>query len=120
VDQLRVGDCLTQLPKGSTLTLPVVPCTRRHLGEVYDVHALGDGAYPGDAQVDRLSQGRCRKTLPTFVRAPAGRTGYDIDFLLPNKQTWAAGDSRVICILSDPHGHRLTYDAKGKGRNPYA
>ena len=117
LDDLRARDCISRMPKGAVTTMPVVPCRSRHAGEVYDVHALGTGAYPGDRQVDRLALGRCRKTLPTFVGARQGSTGYAIRYYAPTRDSWSRGDTTVICILTDPGGRLLVGDAKGAGRN---
>lgn len=118
VDDLRARDCLRRLPKADEWTVPVVPCPSRHAGEVYEVHALGSGRYPGDADIDRLALGRCRASLPRFVGARAGRTGYSIKYFSPTRETWAAGDTTVICVLVDPEGDSLVGDAKGAGANP--
>ncbi len=114
---LRPGDCISRLPGGITITLPVTPCRGRHQAEVYDLDALGSGAWPGKAQVHRLSLGRCRKTLPSFVKAPVGRTGYSIEYFEPSSASWAAGDTRVVCLLTDPESRPLYGDAKGAGRH---
>jgi hypothetical protein len=117
LEDLRVGDCIGSFPSGEVFTLPLVPCGWRHAGQVFDVHSLGSGGYPGDADVDRIALGRCRVMLPKFVDAPAGKTGYSINYYSPTRESWAAGDTRVLCVLDDPQGDLLRGDAKGAGRN---
>jgi hypothetical protein len=115
LEDLLPKDCLRRLPRANEDTVPVVPCRSRHLGEVYDVHSIGTGKYPGDAQVKRLSIGRCRSTLPRFVGAAPGHTGYAIQYFPPYREVWTQGSTTVICVLVDPHDAALVGEAKGAG-----
>ncbi|MFN2589207.1 MAG: DUF4190 domain-containing protein [Actinomycetota bacterium] len=113
-DDLRVGDCLTDLPSGTSLTVPVGPCSDPHDGEVYDVTALRAGPWPGDDEVVRLSEGACQKALPAYVSADPGSTGYDIFYFHPLEESWSA-DRNVICIATDPSGSPLVGSIRGRG-----
>ncbi len=54
---LRVGDCVTSLPRGEVFTVGVTPCSNPHVGEVYEVASLPPGPWPGADEVDRLTKG---------------------------------------------------------------
>jgi hypothetical protein len=115
LDDVKVGDCLTELPLKRVLTIGITLCPRPHLGEVFDLYDLPGASYPGDAQVERLVLGRCRKVLPVFVHAAPGRTGYGIYYLIPTAESWAEGSHVATCILTDPHDKRFSGEARGKG-----
>lgn len=113
---VRLGDCVTELPDGRVTTIGVVPCDRPHLGEVYEVWQLPGDEFPGDDEVQRFSEGRCGKVLPVFLGLPAGKAdGYDVNYLYPLASSWRLGDRAVTCILSDPSGASLRGSAAGRG-----
>jgi hypothetical protein len=115
-DRLQLHDCLTELPEGVVRTVGVVPCDQPHLGEVYDVFELPTGAFPGRAQVIRLSEGHCVKTLAAYLGLRAGvDDGYAVRYLHPTASSWALGDHDSTCILTDPNRELLTGSAQGQG-----
>lgn len=113
---LRLHDCVSELPEGTVRTVGVLPCAQPHLGEVYDVYDLPAGRYPGLTQVERLGEGHCAKTLPAFLGVKPGTDdGYGVFYLYPVAASWRTGDRTVTCILSDPSGALLTGSAEGRG-----
>ena len=115
---LVVGNCITaRLPDGTIITVDLGPCAKPHLYEVFSVYSLPAGPYPGVRQTDALVLGHCRKYLPGFVRAPAGESGYRIEYFFPRATDWAADDREGTCMLTAPGARPLTGEAKGHG--PY-
>jgi hypothetical protein len=115
---LVVGNCITtRFPDGTIVTVDLSPCAKPHLYEVFSVYSLPAGPYPGERQTDALVLGHCRKYLPGFLRAPAGRSGYRIEYFFPRATDWAADDRAGTCMLTAPGARPLTREAKGRG--PY-
>jgi hypothetical protein len=115
-EDLRVGDCTADVPSGRTLTVEIVPCLRPHAGEVFAVFDLPDGSYPGDDDVRRLSEGGCLSRLASYVGAEPGKTGYDVAFLRPLRDSWAVNRT-AECLLHAPDDVPLAGTARGAG--PY-
>jgi hypothetical protein len=117
-DDLQIGNCVATLPKTGTIsTLDLVPCTKPHDGEVYSQYPFKVASFPGASRADDLVTGHCQKWLPIWAGAPAGRTGYDLYYLVPTAGSWKAGDHTGTCILTDDNGAKLTGPSKGKGRH---
>jgi hypothetical protein len=73
---------------------------------VYDVRALGDGPYPGDAGIRSAATAECAVawhdgTVPD-VRAAAAAASGALAVLVPTAEGWAAGDRGIVCVLSTP------------------
>jgi hypothetical protein len=102
-EDLRVGDCVAELPEGNSITVAIEPCPDPHAGEVYEVTTLPAGPWPGKNEVVRLSEGACAEALPAYVSADAESIGYEIFYFHPLEQSWSA-DRNVICVATDPSG----------------
>ena len=96
IGDLTLGDCLGYVdenprPEGYTVKL----CSQRHGGEVYDIWSPPSGAYPGDAEMDRLAGDHCGRTLDRYaVGKFADAKGV---YLYPKRNSWSH-DPRVFCI----------------------
>ncbi len=113
-EDLRVGDCVSELPEGNSITVAVEPCSDPHAGEVYEVTTLPAGPWPGEDEVFRLSEGACAEALPAYVSADAGSIGYEIFYFHPLEESWSA-DRNVICLATDPSGSPLVGSIRGGG-----
>jgi hypothetical protein len=82
VGDLRVGDCLSAVEGGESVSVLVVPCRFHHGGEVRARVQLRDGAWPG------------RKA----VLAAAGRRCAESFFFAPSESSWRQDDRVVTCI----------------------
>lgn len=93
--QLREGHCLESLPEGKVRRVTVVPCEGAHGASVVAVVTLRGDAWPGDVEVLRTVETRCR------VTAPAGE---DLVALTPTAAGWRAGDRTGACLASPRSG----------------
>ncbi len=116
LSDLRIGDCVSSLPTGEVRILRVLPCHEPHAGEVYYITSLPSGSYPGDDQVRTFAVNECRRTLPKYVSAPPGTTGYGIIYVAPFETSWSNGNRKVICIAHDPIAEALLGSIRGRGR----
>ena len=124
--QLRSGDCLTgsNLDLGDGGTWPqwvkAVPCTSRHLGEVFFAgnawpQAMG---YPADNVVDEQAVTRCQAAFKAYD-GTIFTSVFSIQTIDPiPADDWASGDRRLTCIAyeptpQNPEGAKVDYSIKG-------
>ena len=100
---LKVGDCITEVPTSSrVLTLPTVECAQPHGGEVYAVLTMPDGDYPGASTIDEW-QNKCPDELQSFSEEAMADESVGVFVLYPTQETWDQGDRAVTCIATlDP------------------
>ncbi|GAA2558040.1 septum formation family protein [Pseudonocardia hydrocarbonoxydans] len=113
---LEVGQCITdETPEGEQVsTVPVVACTEPHVGEIYALPQLPDGAFPGDAAVSASAEQLCAgPDFQNFVGIPIEQTTLSVNFLLPSAETWAEGDREIVCIVSPADGTPATSSLRG-------
>lgn len=114
VTSIRVGDCLVDEPSESVqLTVKVTPCGKPHREEAYANFDLSGGAFPGQAEVDRLAEGGCASRFEKYVGISYEESELDIVFLRPLEDSWDV-DSGVTCMVSD--GGSSTGSLKGAHR----
>jgi hypothetical protein len=102
---LRVGDCISQLQDATSIsTLPAVPCTAAHKGEVFAVFDLPAGPYPGASAVDSLVQAQCNTRLDAYAPSTVGDADIGLYFVFPLERNWRAGDREVVCIATSTAG----------------
>ena len=130
-DQLRPGDCLN----GSDLSLDnnftpwpefftVVPCTQRHVAEVYFARNIWrqSRAYPGDDQAYNQAAYRCADALSAYVAGSTHNTAaFAFTEIMPDGTTWPTGDRLVVCVTYEvtdqyPGGAPVDYSIKGSKR----
>lgn len=100
VYSLSVGDCLIGLTGTEFSSLPVVPCSEPHEGEVYALFDVSvDGfLYPGeDVILDEAQQG-CTDRLRDYSQTAYDDNNVDIFYLYPSEGTWLTGDREVVCV----------------------
>lgn len=92
---LRVGDCIKSLSTGDRYqSVPGVPCSQLHSGEVYAVFALAGSDYPGDTETLRMGDDGCAKRIPALTGGAD-----DVTLLRPTRQSWESADDRqIICV----------------------
>jgi len=112
---LQVGDCVNGLKNTTNLlSLPGVPCTQPHEGEVFAVFDLPAGAYPGAAAVDQEVSRECNDRLGAY--SPSAETNPDVGLfsVYPLEQNWQRGDRQVVCLATASSGGTTTGSIKGK------
>lgn len=104
---LAVGDCLDieamdRAAKEYT-SLPVVPCSEPHTGEVYAERVLSDDEYPdgfpGGEAVASVANEFCRGEFEAFVGTAHRESVLDYWHFWPTELSWAEGDRVVQCVV---------------------
>lgn len=98
---LLAGDCLIDFDEQATW-FTAAPCDDPHDAEVFAQLSLADGPFPGQAalqaQADELCYGQ---PFTDFVGRDYGSSSLSSLVSQPTAETWAHGDRRIICILTD-------------------
>jgi len=96
---LRVGDCLvmSDVAEGLVDSVPTVPCSDPHDGEVYAEKVLAGDALPADA--DDQADEFCVTEFESFVGLPYADSVLSMAVLRPTEDSWDAGDRTVQCIV---------------------
>jgi Septum formation len=110
----RVGDCLNLDESTSDEADPRVPCEQEHDGEVYAVHQLPDGEFPGDDAAATSADELCVGSFPQFVGMAYEDSALDFTWGVPTAETWAGGDREVVCVVVDPD-KKVTGSLRGAG-----
>lgn len=98
---IEIGDCLNGLRavEADTVvtTLPAVPCTQAHEGEVYASFELADGDYPGADGVMAQADRRCAEALLTYSASAFEDQNIGLFYLYPDSREWGR-NREVVCI----------------------
>ena len=113
--ELQVGQCFNA-PREELVSVVLRPCTDDHQHEVFavvDHPASRSARYPGDDEILRFAGERC---IPLFERY--GRVPYEqanlADFeVVPTRESWQAGERRVICAVSSLDGQPMRGSVRG-------
>jgi hypothetical protein len=105
IDGLEPGACLVGLPGPSPGRVETVDCDLDHRAEVYAVHDLGDGPFPGAGPIDERAARGCAERYEAYAGEPIDPTT-DRAFaeLVPTQDSWGGGDRRVVCLALPPGG----------------
>lgn len=122
IRDLAVGDCFdTTGLLGQTVlyTVPAVPCTEPHGGEVFAETELGDEVGEGGALADGgalldAANAFCLEQFKTFVGVPYGDSELLYWPIGPSEQSWAEGDRRIACVVESPEDVTGTLEAAGR------
>jgi hypothetical protein len=107
VFDLEVGDCLTDYrATEGIVSVPTVPCSEPHSGEIYAVVPLpeGDGNYPGVEAISAQAEEKCIAEFEGFVGLSYEESVLEFSYLAPEETEWDAGDRDVLCTAHDPAG----------------
>jgi hypothetical protein len=100
---VNVGDCIETVPGDNTRvsTLPTVPCTTPHSGEVYAHIRVTEDNFPGESALEREYRPRCLSELASYAPQAANSPDFDASILYPTQATWDRGGYRtVVCIVT--------------------
>ena len=112
-EDLRLGDCFDDSGHGTPEVGEItrVDCGSPHDAEVFGVPTLpGEpGApYPGDDEIDGLSNELCLGEFATFVGIDFLDSMWEFSYFLPTEETWHKYDDRlVVCTLNDPSFNKI-------------
>ncbi|GCE77220.1 septum formation family protein [Cellulomonas biazotea] len=117
---VEVGDCLNGSAVGEegalTESLPVVPCSEPHDGEVYAETELPAGEFPGADALQAQGDEFCAAQFETFVGIPYDDSVYYQWSLTPTEEGWAALDDRVVQCVLDTDGELVTGSLQGAAK----
>ena len=105
---LAVGDCIDVPSSGAITTIPKLPCTESHDGEVFHVFEVAGATYPTDPEWGPLIYPVCDPAFERYTGTPVEtRTDIDYIYLVPTEDRWASGDRRVTCFIQSLDGAPL-------------
>jgi Septum formation len=119
LEDLRVGDCYNNSGHGTPELGEItrVDCSSPHDAQVFGVPTLpgAPGApYPGDDEIDRLSNDLCLGEFATFVGIDFLDSRWEFSFSFPIEETWRKYDDRlVVCSLYDPSFNKIEGSKRG-------
>ena len=115
--KLDVGTCFDDPDTFEQVEdVPVVNCEDPHDNEVFaNVDLTGDD-YPGQDQVENRATQICYDRFSDYVGISYEASMYDIGWLFPTQETWAAGDREVICFAYDLTLEKITGSLNGIGQ----
>jgi hypothetical protein len=113
IEDVRVGDCLADELENEVTLVELVSCNSSHRLETYAVFELPAGVFPGQDDVDRLSEGGCAKRFENFVGLPYDDSELEFQFVTPVEDSWA-DDRSVLCMVDT--GGPTTGTLKGAHR----
>lgn len=106
--QLRLGDCLDlDAPEAEETyeveSVPTVPCTEPHDGEVYALTDVTGETYPGEDALFEEADQYCYDQFTAFVGTVWEDSDLDFTYFYPTAQSWKYLDDReVLCIVTEP------------------
>jgi len=114
IEKVMVGDCLENLREDVAMsTVEVIPCDETHRLEAYANFELPDGDWPGQGEIDRLSEGGCIKRFGDFVGKDFNDSELDMIYLRPYKEGWAV-DRGVTCLITEDSPRVGTLERAGR------
>jgi len=113
---IKVGDCVGKLDGDSAQKLPLMPCAQAHFWEAYASSKLDGTDFPGNSQVNDLSDKACGAAFTGFVGIAIDDSKYEVTYLAPTKESWTqAEDREVVCLVGSSSGN-VTGSLKGKAK----
>lgn len=99
VTSVKTGDCIKTLKEtGALFSLPVVPCSQAHEGEVAGEFTLAGTTYPGEAAIDSQALDKCGAILEQYTSPATIAQVEDLYYLYPRSTDWNKGSKTVTCI----------------------
>lgn len=110
--QILKGDCIdlealdgygeaTEGEEYEVETVPVVPCSDPHTGEVFAELVMDTDEYPGDEGMAKKFDEWCYEQFGTFVGVSYDESQYGYTGFYPTQDTWEQLDDRTLqCVIS--------------------
>ena len=114
---LAIGDCFNM---DSDFAIPddvtPRPCAELHGFELYGLHELDAGPFPGRESVDKSGVDYCIPLFTTYVGIDYDDSIYEVEYLFPTELGWAGGDRVIECLIAgDGTGTGLVGSAQAAG-----
>jgi hypothetical protein len=120
VNRIDVGTCFNDAADEGALDyteLTVVGCEEPHDNEVYHLFdAPGDGEYPGNEEIARITRDGCLEAFDGYVGRPYTESAFAILPIPPSETSWNGGDREVVCAVYDAGRQELTGSVRGSAR----
>lgn len=113
----------TDVPEGIDGTVPTstagvvkADCDDPHVGEVYAQQDLDNQVlFPG-ARMSQFTAAVCTgETFEDYIGYPFDSSIFDVITYAPSKESWAAGDRTVTCVVTDPSAGYIPGTLEGAG-----
>ena len=117
---LEVGNCYNTVSKESGGDKPVgevtvVDCAKTHTYEVVAQTTFGEDVkgLPNEDSIKSLGEGFCQgEDFTAYVGVEAGKSSYQIEYLSPSDDTWATGDRKISCVVTQGDKSQVKGSAK--------
>ena len=117
---LEVGQCYNTVSKESggknaVGEVTVVDCSKAHTYEVIAQTTFSDDIkeFPKPEARDSLGQGFCLgEDFTKYVGIESSQTSYQIEYLMPSDGTWAQGDRKISCVVTQGDKSQVKGSAK--------
>ena len=117
---LKVGNCYNTVSSKAGGNNPVgevtvVDCAKTHTYEVIAQTTFGDDIkkLPEGKALDSLGQGFCLgEDFTKYVGIESGKTSYQVEYLTPGEGTWAQGDRKITCVVTQGDKSQVKGSAK--------
>lgn len=122
-DTEAADETATGVPEGIDGTVPTstagvvkVDCDDPHVGEVYAQQDLDNQVlFPG-ARMSQFTAAVCTgETFEDYIGYPFDLSIFDVITYAPSKESWAAGDRTVTCVVTDPSAGYIPGTLEGAG-----
>jgi len=118
---LEVGQCYNTVSKDSggdqaIGEVVVVDCSKAHTYEVIAQTTFSDDIkdFPKQQARDSLGQGFCLgEDFTKYIGIESGKTSYQVEYLTPGEGTWAQGDRKITCVVTQGNKSEVKGSAKG-------
>ncbi|WP_315150583.1 septum formation family protein [Corynebacterium variabile] len=122
-DTEAADETATDVPEGIDGTVPTstagvvkADCDDPHVGEVYAQQDLDNQVlFPG-ARMSQFTAAVCTgETFEDYIGYPFDSSIFDVITYAPSKESWAAGDRTVTCVVTDPSAGYIPGTLEGAG-----
>lgn len=113
----------SEVPEGIDGTVPMsttgvvaADCDDPHVGEVYAQEDLDNQVlFPG-ARMPQFTAAVCTgEAFEDYIGYPFDSSLFDVITYAPSKESWAAGDRTVTCVVTDPEAGYIPGTLEGAG-----
>ncbi|HAJ51321.1 MAG TPA: hypothetical protein DCM55_01625 [Corynebacterium variabile] len=122
-DTEAADETATDVPEGIDRTVPTstagvvkADCDDPHVGEVYAQQDLDNQVlFPG-SRMSQFTAAVCTgETFEDYIGYPFDLSIFDVITYAPSKESWAAGDRTVTCVVTDPSAGYIPGTLEGAG-----
>ncbi len=115
--ELQPEDCMNFTGTGSTARFTITDCGAPHIAQVTAkiTHPDAGGVYPGADAMTEWVGVRCGERTEAFIGLPLLETTLADGRLLPDFNTWSAGDDGATCYVRRFDSTSLTGSLAGRG-----